>query len=1005
MDCTHMTRKRHTLLLALALLVLPNAASAQDKKPTAAAVQFFESKVRPVLVEACFECHADKKHRGSLRVDSLAALLEGGDQGPAIVPGHPEKSLLIKAINHESPMLKMPKNKKLPREQIDALTQWIKMGAPWPGDGKAVASKKNEFTISDKDRAHWAFQPVKRSPLPDVQNKAWVRNPIDAFILAKLEAKGLVPATPASKQELARRLYFDVTGLPPTPAQVEAFVNDTAPDAYEKLVDHLLASPHYGEKWARHWLDLVRYAETSSYERDNPKPNAWRYRDYVIRAFNSDKPYDRFLQEQLAGDEMVFPPSPPGRGAGGEGNASDAADAIIATGFYRLGVWDDEPVDPKQSRYDGLDDIIATIGQSFLGMTIDCARCHNHKIDPIAQKDYYKLLAFLHGINHYRGGGATDVRPIGDPTQMEAFKKAKAEQDEKRAKTQTALTALEDEFRKNYKQPAQLVGSDLDELTYRFYRNAWQSLPDFTQFKHEDEGKLPKKLFDISPRTRNEAIGFVYEGFLIVPADGKYTFYLDSDDGSRLSVNGKTLITYDGIHGMGKVKSQSVELKKGRLPIKLEYFQNVFGYGLYVAWSGPGFEKRNLSAPTDAGTGVADINELIRKEGARVLGAERYSEWQKLQKQLNFLRKPPPTTAGVDMALCVSEAGTKAPDTFVMVRGNPHVLGDKVEPGFLSVLNLPDPPIPEPKRGINSSGRRTVLANWITSKDNPLTPRVMVNRLWQHHFGRGIVRTPNDYGNQGSRPTHPELLDWLASEFVQPGGRVAEPWSMKHMHRLMLTSNAYRMASRTDAKSTELGTKLDVANDLLWRFDMRRLSAEEIRDSILAISGNINLKMYGPGVYPPIPKEVLAGQSVPGRGWPTSKPEDAARRSVYVHVKRSLLLPILEAFDLAETDRTTPVRFTSTQPTQALSFLNGEFMQTQAKLFADRLKRDTGNDIAAQVRLGLSLATSRQPTDAEVRRGVTLIETLQREDRISADAALQAFCLVVLNLNEVMYLD
>jgi len=981
------------LLLALLLVLTPNFSFAQDKMPSAAATQFFETKVRPVLVEACFECHADKKHRGGLRVDSLTAMLEGGDTGPAIVPGNPEKSLLIKAINHESPMLKMPKNKKLPREQIDALSQWIKMGAPWPGGEKVTPVKKAEFAISDKDRAHWAFQAVKRFALPDVKNRLWVRNPIDAFILAKLEAKGLAPAPPAAKHELARRLYYDLTGLPPTPAQMEEFVNDASPNAYETLVDTLLASPHYGEKWARHWLDLVRYAETSSYERDNPKPNAWRYRDYVIRAFNSDMPYDRFLREQLAGDE-IYPGEP---------------DGLIATGFYRLGVWDDEPSDPKQARYDGFDDIIATIGQSFLGMTIDCARCHNHKIDPIAQKDYYKLLAFLHGINHYRGGGPTDVRPIGDPTQMEAFKKAEAELEEKRAKTQAALTAIENDFRKLNKQTTQFVGGDLDELTYRFYRNAWQKLPDFTQFKHEDEGKLPKKLFDISPRTRNEAIGFVYEGLLIVPADGKYTFYLDSDDGSRLTVDGKALITYDGIHGMGKVKSESVELKKGRLPIKLEYFQNVFGYGLYVAWSGPGFDKRNLSAPADGVTGVADINELIRKDGARVLGAQRYSEWQSLQKQINFLRKPPSTKGGVDMALCVSEAGTKAPDTFVMVRGSPHALGDKVEPGFLSVLNLPDPPIPEAKRGVNSSGRRTVLANWIASKDNPLTPRVMVNRLWQHHFGRGIVRSPNDYGVQGNRPTHPELLDWLASEFVNPTAsrerKRPEPWSMKHMHRLILTSNAYRMASRTDAKSTELGTKLDVANDLFWRFDMRRLSAEEIRDSILAISGNLNLKMYGPGIYPPIPKEVLAGQSVPGRGWPTSKAEDAARRSVYVHVKRSLLLPILEAFDLAETDRTTAVRFTSTQPTQALSLLNGEFMNSQAKLFAERLKRDAGTNLAAQVRRGLYLATSRQPSDREVHRGVTLIEALQRDDRLSADAALQAFCLVVLNLNEVMYLD
>ncbi len=809
-----------------------SSATAQEKKPTPAAIQFFETKVRPILAENCFECHGAKKQKRDLRLDSLAAMLEGGDNGPAIVPGHPEKSLLVKAINHDGDVKMPSKGKKLPREQIDALTQWIKMGAPWPGSDKTAIKKRGDFQITQKDRSHWAFQAVKRPAIPDVKNQAWVRNPIDAFILAKLEAKGLQPAPPASKQEIARRLYYDVTGLAPTPIEIEAFVNDASPDAYEKLVDKLVATPQYGEKWARHWLDLVRYAETNSYERDNPKPHVWRYRDYVIRAFNEDKPYDRFLREQLAGDEIY-----PGD-----------ADALIATGFYRLGIWDDEPVDAKQARYDGLDDIIATIGQSLLGLTFDCARCHNHKIDPIAQRDYYGLVAFVHGVNHYRGGGPTDQRPLGDPKQHEAYQKAFKELEEKRAKTLAAITVIENEFRNKNK------------------------------------------------------------------------------------------------------------------------------------------------------TAVADINEQIRRDGARVLGDERYQEWFKLHKQLNFLRRPPVLPEG-NVALCVTEAGAKAPDTFIFMRGNPHVPGDKVEPAFPIVLSPVDPPKLEIKPTATSSGRRTVLANWIASKDNPMTARVMVNRLWQHHFGRGIVRTPNDYGMHGMRPTHPELLDWLAAEFIEKG------WSMKAMHKVILRSNAYRMASRTDPKSAALGAKLDQSNDLFWRFDMRRLSAEEIRDSILAVSGNLNLKMYGPSIYPEIPREVLAGQSVPGRGWGKSSPEEAARRSVYVHVKRSLLLPLLEAFDVAETDRTTAVRFSSTQPTQALSLLNGEFMNQQAKLFAGRLKKEAGNDVSAQVRRGLYLATSRPPSDAEIRRGIGLIEALQREDGVSAEVALQDFCLVVLNLNEFVYLD
>ena len=971
-------RRLWLLLLALPLTIMPTLADGQGTKPvTPAAAQFFETKVRPILAENCFKCHGEKKHRGDLRVDSLAAMLEGGGRGPALVPGHPEKSLFIKAIKHDDKDLKMPEDKKLSREHIDILTQWVQMGAPWPGAEKAGGTiRKGEFVITDKDREHWSFKPVKRPAIPDVKNAGWVKNPIDAFILAKLEAKGLSPTPPASKQELLRRVTYDLTGLPPTPAEVEAFLNDPAPDAYEKLVEKLLLSPRHGEKWARHWLDLVRYAETNSFERDNPKPHVWRYRDYVIRAFNSDKPYDRFLKEQLAGDEM---------------DRIDG-DPIIATGYYRLGLWDDEPSDPLLARYDGLDDIVATTGQVMLGLTFDCARCHNHKIDPIAQKDYYRLLAFFHNINHFRNGGPTDEAVIlSTPAETKAFEEQARLLDKKRNDVQSEITRIETEFRTLYGKTKgeQALGTDLDDLRYKFYRNSWTNLPDFDSLKHEEGGKLPKGLFDISPRTRNEAFGFVFDGTLVVPESGKYTFYLDSDDGSRLTVDGKAIIIYDGIHDLGNVQQKSVELPKGRLPIRLEYFQNVSGYGLYVAWSGPGFERRMLSAPDQAI--VLDFNRAIRLDGQKLLGKERFNTYLKLKKQLDVLKNQTPPG---DRALCVTETGPNAPETFVLVRGNPHVKGDKVEAAFPSIFGMPDPIIPTPKPGARTSGRRLVLANWITSKDNPLTARVMVNRLWQHHFGRGIVRSPNDFGFQGSRPTHPELLDWLAREFVDRG------WSMRAMHRLILTSNSYRMSSRANEKAI----LADPVTDLFWRFDMRRLSAEEIRDSILAVSGCLNLKMYGPSVYPEIPKEVLAGQSVPGRGWPVSPPEEQNRRSIYVHVKRSLLLPILESFDLAETDRTTPVRFSSTQPTQALGMLNGDFLNKQARAFATRLRKEAGPDTKAQVRLALALATSRAPHKTEVDRGVRFLQSLQSEG-VSGESALDMFCLLVLNLNEFMYLD
>ena len=596
----------------------------------------------------------------------------------------------------------------------------------------------------------------------------------------------------------------------------------------------MLESPRYGEKWGRHWLDLVRFAESNSYERDGDKPHAWRYRDYIIRAFNADKPYDRFLREQLAGDEFADPDN----------------DAIIATGFYRLGICDDDPADRELARYDGLDDIVATTGQVFLGLTVDCARCHNHKLDPIPQKDYYRLLSFFQNINHYRNGGPTDVVPLfADDVAKAAYENAMRDLQRKRSGLQAAIMEIENLFRARY-------------------------------FKGELEEKPASK----------------------------------------------------------------------------------------------------------------DFNKLIQEEGRRTLGAEPFERYQQLQKELLALKED---TVSADQALVVTENGTNAPETFVLVRGNPNVKGDQVEPAFLEVLAAPPPPLPPPPAGAKTTGRRTALANWIASPSNQLTARVMANRLWQYHFGRGIVRSPNNFGLQGDRPTHPELLDWLASEFVAQG------WRLKPMHRLIMTSNAYQMSSRGRTEAL----KLDPANDLFWRFDMRRLTAEEIRDSILAYSGTLNLKMSGPSVFVDIPKEVQAGQSQPGNGWGQSTAAEQARRSVYIKVKRSLITPLLESFDLAETDRSAPVRFNTVQPTQALGMMNGEFLNQQAALLAARLRREAGDDVRQQVRLGLNLVTARPPTEAEIKRGVGLIEAIRMENPAAPERALNYYCLMALNLNEMVYVD
>ena len=998
-----MPRLRTLIVFQAALMACSQlqsgAIAADPEKPTPEQIQFFESQIRPVLVENCNGCHSATKIKAGLRLDSRTAALTGGESGPSIVPGKPDESPLIAAVRYEGP--EMPPKGKLSVKQVEALILWVKMGAPWPASGKepspASASvepasniRKPGYGITDQDRAHWSFKPVVRPKTPNLSVGSLPLQPIDAFIQQALDGKGLKPNPIASRQALIRRVTFDLTGLPPSPAEVEAFLADPAADAYEKLVDRLLASPRYGEKWGRNWLDLVRFAETNSYERDGVKPNAWRYRDYVIRSFNDDKPYDRFIREQLAGDEI-----PDG-----------GSDALIATGYYRLGLWDDEPADRDQARYDSLDDIVGTTSQVFLGLTVDCARCHDHKLDPIPQKDYYRFLSFFQNINQYRNGGPTDEATLFASAQAEeVFKTASRELTQKRDDVQSALTTLEEEFRAGVdKKEPQATSPDIDDLTYRYFRDTWDEIPDFDALKPESVGKLPDGLFDLSPKTREVSFGFVFEGTLIVPRDGWYTFQLESDDGARLLIDDTKVVERDGIHKEKMPREGSITLKKGRLPIRLEYFQAMHGYGLRLKWSGPGVEARSLTAPSIlvSEEGVtprvksktlnqADIAKAFRTQGAAILGEIKAKHYRELRKELDELKRRKVTA---DRALVVTEAGPVAPETRVLLRGNPRSPGEKVEPAFIQVVTKPISIVPQPTPSSKTSGRRTVLADWIASPDNPLTARVMANRVWQYHFGRGITRSPNNLGQQGDKPTHPELLDWLAAELIADG------WRLKPLHRLILTSDVYKRSSQPEANALAV----DPTNDQFWRFDMRRLTAEEIRDSILSVTGALNLKMYGPGVYPEIPAEVMAGQSVPGAGWHTSPLAEQNRRSIYVHIKRSLILPILESYDLAETDRSSPVRFATTQPTQALGMLNGGFMNGQSRALAERLRREAGPDLTRQVEQALILATSRKPTEIEVRRGINLITKLEAEGS-SKESALESFCLIVLNLDEFIYLD
>ena len=617
---------------------------ADEKKPptfTPEQVAFYEKEVAPVLKNNCFKCHGadEKKIRGGLRLTSRGSILAGGDSGPAANLEKPDQSLLLLAITNKRPDNgdMMPPTGKLSEKEIATLTRWVKEGVPVPaallGDDTQQHHEAGGV-ITPESKNYWAYKPVTRLAVPAIKNTDWVKSPLDAFILAKLEARGLKPNPHADRIALVRRAYYDLIGLPPTPEQVDEFLADSATDAFARLVDKLLASPHYGEKWGRHWLDVVRYAETNGYERDGPKPFAWRYRDYVIRSFNADKPYDQFIREQIAGDELPH---------------GDNPDPVIATGYYRLGLWDDEPSDPEQALFDGFDDLVTVSGQGFLAMTLNCARCHDHKKDPIPQADYYRLLAFFR-----------DVRPYSNTRDV----------------------------------------------------------------------KSAANMTDVTPAAKRKT----YEGEL-------------KQRQARLD----------------ELKIQMTELEDAAIK-KMPA------------------EDQRAAEGVDRPQVVAKIDEFfdVKQKWA-------YAKLKRERTELD--RKSFPSQ---ELALSVNNCLLKPPATHVLARGNPHAVKTektKVTPGFPQVLGFPEPVIPDAPPSAKSSGRRTVLANWLASKNNPLTARVMVNRVWQHHFGKGIVPTPSDFGKLGESPTHPELLDWLASEFM------AGEWKLKRLHKLIMLSNTYQQSA------------------------------------------------------------------------------------------------------------------------------------------------------------------------------------------------------------------
>jgi len=782
----------------------------------------FERHVLPTLRESCFECHGPAVNgpEGGLAIKSREALLAGGDGGPALVPGDAAKSELVRAIRYDDPFLSMPPSGKLPDDEIAAIERWVELGAPWPKDvdlgapaegGEAPVHERVAPPDEVTGRQWWSFRPVERPDVPAV-DPARASTPIDAFLVHRLDELGIERNPPATKRELVRRAYHDLWGLPPTLAEVEAFVADDSPDAWPRLIDRLLASPRYAERWARHWLDLVRFAQTNGYERDAEKPFAWRYRDWVIDALDRDLPYDRFLVEQLAGDEL--PDDGSGSGAG----------ALVATGFYRIGPWDDEPDDEETAVFDELDDTLRAISEGMLGVSLACARCHDHKFDPFRQADYYSTLAYLRGL-----------RPYEDPVYTE------------------------------------------DSATLGLLGDRATELQKLAAARAAEEQALESERDAILAEARRR----------VVKAGGK-SFKADA------------------------LREQLHEDERSRLM------------------------------------------ELVSRIDSLADGSFRGdSEW----------------------VLCAREDGTEPPDTHVLARGNASAKGDVVEPRPPAVLLPPGedgaPAIVPPADG-ESSGRRLALARWIASDANPLTARALVNRVWQMHFGRALAPTPNDLGHAGMPPTHPELIDWLASAFTDEDG-----WSLKALHRRMMLSDAYRTSSRA---TNAAALAADEANDLLWRQRPRRMTAEELRDSALFVSGGLRVEdenegeRGGRGFFPRLSREALAGSSRPGLGWGVSPEAERARRAVYAFVKRGQPVPLFEAFDGPNATLPVGTRSVTTTSTQALVALNGAFMNERARALAVRVRFSADADATARVREAYRIVLAREPSEDELSAAAAFLD-------------------------------
>jgi len=989
----------------------------------------FERDIRPLLVGRCGDCHGPDTQENRLRLDVKHRAQKGGDFGPVIVAGKSSESELIRRIGSTDEKKWMPPDgDRLSAAEVDILRRWIDAGAAWP---ESDADRQAAATDRDPRLDHWAWQPLVRPVVPpDSAAATLVRNDIDRFIQLKLAEMNLVPAPEADRRTLIRRLSFDLLGLPPTPEEVAAFVADESRDSYEKLIDRLLASPHYGERWARHWLDIAHYADTHGFERDQLRPNAWRYRDYVIKAFNADKPYDRFLREQIAGDIL----------------APDDADAVIATGFLAAGPWDfvghvetKSDMLRRQARADDLDDMLTQVLTSGCGVTINCARCHDHKLDPIPQRDYYSLVSVFAGVK--RGDRPIDTERTRADRQLAAVEADIARLlgagidladivgggdgrgtgtqgsgiDVVKGETATAgLNFLKTEM-PNLLLPA-VPAASTTQAAFKlpFIKGV------FVPQGSKQDGKPPKSdatpaevkltkeivITDLPPssgqswdRIRNGKVSHQ-------PQAKAYGIDFTTDGHSVLGLHSNSGITFDLVeirqaHSLGAVRftatvgfgsAEADPSSKADFSLYLDAERKLFRAGMRkdqavnVVVEIPESVRFLTLVTTDGGDGIG-MDQLflgdasLRPVANTALSPPEIAKLEQLQAESGRLQQTLRDSSVLPVVYALTNTHLPRP-VRVQRRGNLEDETEEVVPGALSwnpqrPATLGDNTTPEGQR-------RRGLAEWITAPANPLTPRVIVNRLWHHHFGTGLVDTPSDFGLGGGKPSHPQLLDWLATDLIDHG------WSLKAMHRLICTSHTYRQRC-VDVPGAPAATAMDADNRLLWRQNARRLDAESLRDATLAVTGSLNPEMYGPGYRDFNYTEAYA----PTYEYITPDSPELWRRSIYRFIVRSTPHAFMTTLDCPNPANLAPARLETTTALQSLALLNNDFMLRQAGHCAKRLENDAGTDPAAQVRRGFALALARQPIDAELAAAVTLV----------GKAGLVQFCRMLFNANEFVYID